>query len=160
MGSRIESFNKLQFLGALGGYDFCVSLTSFQKSNIGWPQKPPTENSSWYFMILQKNFFFQNIKLTSKLAEFMNLDDSEVFSSDFWAFRNFCSLIDLISLCNLTGLNSLYSPIFPIFFPHPDDWIIPGTKMMTNTSSFLCKEWIKIQFFNNKFRKLLLKTIF
>ena len=46
MGSRIENFNKLQFLGALGGYDFCVSLTSFQKSNIGWPQKPPTENSS------------------------------------------------------------------------------------------------------------------
>ena len=45
-GNRIENFNELWFLGALGGYDFCVSLTSFQKSNIGWPQKPPTENSS------------------------------------------------------------------------------------------------------------------
>ena len=87
MGSRIESFNKLQFLGALGGYDFCVSLTSFQKSNIGWPQKPPTEKLLKFILIFhdctKKLFFFQNIKLTSKLAEFMNLDDSEVFSSDF-----------------------------------------------------------------------------
>ena len=38
---------------------------------------------------------------------------TEVFISDFQAFRNLCSLIDLISLCNLTGLNSLYSPFFP-----------------------------------------------
>ena len=42
-GSRIENFNELWCLGALGGYDFCVSSTSFQKSNIGWPQQPPTK---------------------------------------------------------------------------------------------------------------------
>ena len=42
-GSRIENFNELWYLGALGGYDFCVSSTSFQKINIGWPQQPPTE---------------------------------------------------------------------------------------------------------------------
>ena len=41
----------------------------------------------------------------------MNMDDSEVLSSDFVGLRNLCSLIDLSSLCNLTGLNSLYSPI-------------------------------------------------
>ena len=41
--SKIENFNELWFLGALGGYDFCVSSTSFQKSNLGWPQPPPTE---------------------------------------------------------------------------------------------------------------------
>ena len=73
MGSRIENFNKLQFLGALGGYDFCVSLTSFQKSNIGWPQKPPTENDS------VKNFFFQNRKLkyfSPQINESKNQDDS------------------------------------------------------------------------------------
>ena len=34
-------------------------------------------------MILPRNFVFQNIKITSKKAEFKNLDDSEVFSSDF-----------------------------------------------------------------------------
>ena len=63
MGSRIENFNKLQFLGALGGYDFCVSLTSFQKSNIGWPQKPPTEKLLKFILIFhdctKKLFFFK-----------------------------------------------------------------------------------------------------
>jgi hypothetical protein len=34
----------------------------------------------------------------------MNLDDSEVQSSDFLVLRNLCSLY------NLTGLSSLYSP--------------------------------------------------
>ena len=51
MGSRIENFNKLQFLGALGGYDFCVSSTSFQKSNLGWPQQPPTENTLYIYQL-------------------------------------------------------------------------------------------------------------
>ena len=42
-GSKIENFDELWCLGALGGFDLCVSPTSFQKSNIGWPQNPPTE---------------------------------------------------------------------------------------------------------------------
>ena len=42
-GSRIENFDELWCLGASGGLEFCVSSTSFQKSNIGWPQQPPTE---------------------------------------------------------------------------------------------------------------------
>ena len=42
-GSRIENLDELWCLGASGGLDFCVSSTSFQKSNIGWPQQPPTE---------------------------------------------------------------------------------------------------------------------
>ena len=41
----------------------------------------------------------------------MNLDDTEVLSSDFLGLRNLCSLIDLSSLFNLTGLTSLHSPI-------------------------------------------------
>ena len=48
---------------------------------------------------------------TPNKAEFNNMDDSEVLSSDFSGLRNLSSLIDLSSLCNLTGLNSLYSPI-------------------------------------------------
>ena len=46
MGSRIKNFDKLWCLVALGGYDFCVSTISFQKSNIGWPQQPLTEKTS------------------------------------------------------------------------------------------------------------------
>ena len=42
-GSRIENFDEIWCLVASGGFDFCVSSTSFQKSNIGWPQQPPTE---------------------------------------------------------------------------------------------------------------------
>jgi hypothetical protein len=37
-GSRIKNFDELWYLVASGGYDFFVSSTSFQKSNIGWPQ--------------------------------------------------------------------------------------------------------------------------
>ena len=42
-GSRIENFDELWCLVALGGLEFCVLSTSFQKSNVGWPQQPPTE---------------------------------------------------------------------------------------------------------------------
>ena len=31
---------------ALGGADICVSSTSSQKNDIGWPQQPPTERVS------------------------------------------------------------------------------------------------------------------
>ena len=31
---------------ASGGADICVSSTSFQKNDIGWPQQPPTERVS------------------------------------------------------------------------------------------------------------------
>ena len=33
-------------LVASGGLDICVSSTSFQKNDIGWPQQPPTERVS------------------------------------------------------------------------------------------------------------------
>ena len=51
-GSRIENLDELWCLGASGGLDFCVSSTSFQKSNIGWPQQPPTEKVLKFNMIL------------------------------------------------------------------------------------------------------------
>ena len=114
-GSRIKIFDKLWCLGALGDLDFCVSSTSFQKSNIGWPQQPPTEKVLRFNLIIHdsnKKLFFS--KHQNKLNSWTWM--TEVFSSDFWAFRNFCSLIDLISLCNLTGLHSLYSPISSKFF--------------------------------------------
>jgi hypothetical protein len=47
-------------------------------------------------------------------AEFRNLDDSAVISSDFPDLRTFCSLKDLHSLNNLSGLNDLDSLISSI----------------------------------------------
>ena len=44
--SGIKNFDDLWCIGALGGVEFCVSSVSFQKSNIGWPQQPPTESVS------------------------------------------------------------------------------------------------------------------
>ena len=41
--SKIENFDKLWCLGASGGLEFYVLSTTFQKSNIGWPQQPSTE---------------------------------------------------------------------------------------------------------------------
>ena len=53
-GSRIENFDELWCLGASEGMDFYVSSTSFQKSNIGWPQQPPTEK------LLKLNLIFHD----------------------------------------------------------------------------------------------------
>ena len=39
-------FFDLWCLGASGGSDICVSLTSFRKNDIGWPQQPLTERVS------------------------------------------------------------------------------------------------------------------
>ena len=45
-GRRINNFIDLWCLVASGGIKFCVSSTSFQKNDIGWPQQPPTERVS------------------------------------------------------------------------------------------------------------------
>ena len=48
---RIKDFLELGCLVASGGLDFCVSSTSFQKNDIGWPQQPPTEKVLKFNMI-------------------------------------------------------------------------------------------------------------
>ena len=121
------------------GYGIWVSSTSFQKSNIGWPQKPPTENSTSVFMILSILIFFQNTKLkyfSPQIIEFKNQDDSEVLNSDFPGLRNHCSLIDLSGLCNLISLNCLYSLLNLKKLPDPDGLIINGINM-TSIGYFL-----------------------
>ena len=50
----IEKVSCIQCLGASGGFDFCVSTTSFQKIDIGWPRQPPTEN------LLKLNLIFHD----------------------------------------------------------------------------------------------------
>ena len=45
-GRRIHNFIELWCLVGSGGLDIWVSSISFQKSNIGWPQQPPTESVS------------------------------------------------------------------------------------------------------------------
>ena len=59
-GGRIKNFDELWCLVASGGLEFCVSSTSFQKSNIGWPQQPPTEK------LLKFNLIFHDSTNFSK----------------------------------------------------------------------------------------------
>ena len=47
---RINNFNELWGVVGLGGFEICVSSTSFQKSNIGWLKQPLTEK------VLKVNF--------------------------------------------------------------------------------------------------------
>ena len=52
-GKRIDKW----CLVASGGWEIWVSSTSFQKSNIGWPQQPPTERVS----DISKNWIFDDL---------------------------------------------------------------------------------------------------
>ena len=45
-GRRIINLIELWSIAGLGGLEICVSTTSFQKNDIGWPQQPPTERVS------------------------------------------------------------------------------------------------------------------
>ena len=42
----INNFIELWCLVASGGLEICVSSTSFQKNDIGWPQQPWTKRVS------------------------------------------------------------------------------------------------------------------
>jgi hypothetical protein len=67
-GSKTENVDELFCLGASRVLEFCVSSTSFQKSNIIWPQQPPTEKLLKFNLIFHdstKKIFFQNMKITS-----------------------------------------------------------------------------------------------
>ena len=89
------------------GLDILVSTTSFKKSNIGWPQQPPTEKVLKFNMIFHnstRKIFFQNIK---NKAEFKNLDDSEVLGSDFLVFRT--SAASMTSTASTTSMASMTS---------------------------------------------------
>ena len=42
-GRKIENFDDISLTAWSGVLPICVSLSSFQKSSIGWPQQPPTK---------------------------------------------------------------------------------------------------------------------
>ena len=80
-GSRIKNLDELWCLGASGGLEFCVSLTSFQKSDKGWPQQPPTEKLLKFNLIFHDSTqkrFFQNIKIKLNSNAWMTLKSSVV----------------------------------------------------------------------------------
>ena len=104
-GRRINIFLELWCLLAKRGLDIWVSSTSFQKSNIGWPQQPLTEKVLNFNMIFHdstKTIFFQNIKVKLNLR---TMDDSEVLSIDFPDLKT--SAASMTSTASTTSVASM-----------------------------------------------------
>ena len=129
-GRRIKYFFELWWMVGSGGFTIWVSSTSFQKSSIGWPQQPPTEKLLKFngiFCDSTQNSFFS--KHTNK-AEFNDMDDSEVLSSDFPVLRT--SAASMTSTASITSMASKTSKAsFHQNFYWSDGWIIPSTQMAT-----------------------------
>ena len=68
-------------LVASGGLEIWVSSTSFQKSNIDWPQQPPKGKVLKFNMIFHystKKYLFQNINVELNSKTWMTLKSSVV----------------------------------------------------------------------------------
>ena len=127
------------------GLDIWVSSTCFQKSNIGWPQQPPTEK------VLKFNKTFHDSTKTCfffyKTSKFKELDDLEVLNSDFPALRtsmaSMTSMTSTTSMASMTSTASLHQKIYFSWWLdlswHPNDQYWP-----------LFVEWIiRIPFFTD-----------
>ena len=82
-GRKIENFDDISLAAWSRGLPICVSSTSFQKSSIGWPQQPLTEKVLKFNMIFHDSSKIILFSKHQNKAEFKNLDDFKVFSSDF-----------------------------------------------------------------------------
>ena len=97
---------------ASGGLYICVSSTSFQKNEIGWPQQPLTEKVLKFNMIFYdstpKNAFSKH----KYKAEFKCLDDSEVLSNDFPGLKtsaaSMTSVASTASMASMTSTTSFH----------------------------------------------------
>ena len=99
---RIHNFIKLWCLVALGGLEIWVSSASFQKSNIGWPQQPPTDMV--FHDSTKENIFFQNVKVKPNSR---TQDNTEVLGSDFTGLRT--SATPVTSTASTTSVASMTS---------------------------------------------------
>ena len=95
---------------ASGGLEICVSSTSFQKNDIGWPQHSQTERLLKFNMIFHDSTP-QNFLLKHKdKTEFKCLDDSEVLSSDFPGLKtSAASMTSMASTASMTSMTSTAS---------------------------------------------------
>jgi hypothetical protein len=80
-GRRIINFIESWSIAGSGGLEICVSSTSFQINDNGWPQQPRTEKVLKFHMIFhdstQKNFF-SNDKNKGVFNAWMTLKSSVV----------------------------------------------------------------------------------
>ena len=103
----IKYLFKLWCLVGSGGFTIWVSSTSLQKSSFSWPHQPPTEKVLKFKVIFcdsTQNFFFS--KHPNK-AEFNDMDDFELLSSDFPGLRT--SAASMTSTASTTSMTSTAS---------------------------------------------------
>ena len=80
-GRRINNFIRLWCLVASGGLHICVSLNSFQKNDMSWPQQPLTEKVQKFNMTFHdstQKFFFENLNIKLNSNAWMILKSSVV----------------------------------------------------------------------------------
>ena len=112
-GRSINHFIDLWFIVGSGGLEIWVSSTSFQKSDIDWPQQPLT------LKVLVSNLIFHDstpkhyfLKHQNK-AVFNNLDDSEATSCDFSGLRtSAASMTSTASMASMTSTASFHQKIY------------------------------------------------
>ena len=145
---RTNNCVEIWCLVASRGVDIWVSWTRFQKSNISWPQQPPTWKVLKFKMIFHDSsiifFLFQNIKIKLNSRTPMTLESSAVI---FQALKPLQPHWPHRPLQPRWPLQP-QKPYFTKELPDSDGWIILGTKM-TNSCQFLWNSSSKIQFFTD-----------
>ena len=150
----INIYLKFGCLVASGGVDILVSSICFQKSNIDWPQQPPTEKVLEFNIIFHDStppFFFQNIKIKLNSNVWMTLKSSVVI------FQTLKPLQPQLPQWPQWP-QWPQQPHFIKRITYPDGLITPCTQM-TNTSPFLWNGLSKIQFFTNIWYSLCLRLL-
>ena len=91
---RIKNFIEIWCLVASGGLVICVSSTSFQKNDIGWPQQPPTERVS---DISEKLDFWWSIQQKgTDIGHLGSRDDQTIIISRFFYWNEAVEVIEAI----------------------------------------------------------------
>ena len=123
-GKRINHFIELWFIVCSGGLEIWVLSTSFQKSDIGWPQQPPTEKVLKFDVIFHDSIKKLSFSKHQCKAVFKNLNDSKVLSSDFPALKTSAASMTLTasttSVASMTSTASFHQKIYSSWWlDHP-----------------------------------------
>ena len=101
------NFIELWSIAGSGGLEIWVSSTSFQISDIGWPQQPLAEKLLKFNMIFHDSNKKKIFSKHQNKAEFKNLDDSLDLNSDFPGLRT--STVSMTSTASMTSVASMTS---------------------------------------------------
>ena len=136
---RIINFNESWSIAGSGGLEIWVSVISFWKSDIGWPQQPLAEKLLKFNMIFHDSNKKKIFSKHQNKAEFKNLDDSKVISRNFPYLRTSAA-----SMTSTASTTSMASMTFTASFHQKHYWLWwldhPWHQNYHNWSLFV--EWI------------------